>query len=221
MLFRSYSNTAVNGDCNPALPVAGYPHPHRFSLKGFHILQNIQMGRLCDVRGRNTHTHRHTRCRNTHCTVSRYSSLICGALVRWSRLLCCADEKVQVIYVSPVNLGEDLALYYTRLLSLQGGREGGREGGKEGPAQAPCVQRFTIITPDALEYFPVRTTSSMQVPQMFLISRLFIRLIVFFLRINYFKYYSCLTGWSQAPVDFCAHLKFIYSPQGGAGGGFF
>ena len=123
-----YSTTAVNGDCNPAVPVAGYPHPYRFSLKGFDILQNIQMGRLCDVRGRNTHPHTHTRCRDTHCTVSRYSRLTRGALVRLSRLLRAADEKVQVIYVSPVNLGEDLALYYTRLLSLQGRSEERRVG---------------------------------------------------------------------------------------------
>uniref|UniRef100_A0A673YAZ7 IQ motif containing H n=1 Tax=Salmo trutta TaxID=8032 RepID=A0A673YAZ7_SALTR len=89
------------------IPSLGYSQLQRFSLKGFDILQNVQMGRLCDVR----------------------------------------DENVQVIYVSPVRLGDDVFQYYTRLLGLQ------QRGGAR-TTQASCTKRFTILTPDALEDFP-------------------------------------------------------------------
>ncbi|XP_045562103.1 IQ motif-containing protein H [Salmo salar] len=113
------------------IPSLGYSQLQRFSLKGFDILQNVQMGRLCDVR----------------------------------------DENVQVIYVSPVRLGDDLFQYYTRLLGLQQRGQGGPQEATGGPqeatvdpgggwgggartTQASCTKRFTILTPDALEDFP-------------------------------------------------------------------
>ncbi|KAM9528420.1 LOW QUALITY PROTEIN: IQ motif-containing protein H [Salvelinus alpinus] len=106
------------------IPSLGYSQLQRFSLKGFDILQNIQMGRLCDVR----------------------------------------DENVEVIYVSPVRLGDDLFQYYTRLLGLQQRGQGGLQeatvdpedglGGGARTTQASCTKRFTILTPDALEDFP-------------------------------------------------------------------
>ncbi|XP_045063838.1 IQ motif-containing protein H [Coregonus clupeaformis] len=122
------------------IPSLGYSQLQRFSLKGFDILQNIQMGRLCDVR----------------------------------------DENVEVIYVSPVRLGDDLFQYYTRLLGLQPGGQGGLQratvgpedrGGLQGATVGPedrggggarttttqassCTKRFTILMPDALEDFP-------------------------------------------------------------------
>ncbi|XP_052337046.1 IQ motif-containing protein H [Oncorhynchus keta] len=106
------------------VPSLGYSQLQRFSLKSFDILQNIQMGRLCDVR----------------------------------------DENVEVIYVSPVRLGDDLSQYYTRLLGLQQRGQGGLQeatvdpgdgwGGGARTTQASCTKRFTILTPDALEDFP-------------------------------------------------------------------
>ncbi|KAM4618235.1 IQ motif-containing protein H [Polymixia lowei] len=93
------------------IPSLGYSQIQRFSLKGFDILQNIQISRLCDVR----------------------------------------DENVEVIYVSPLHLGNDINHYYTSLLKLHGATE----VGDAGPAQSSnCLKRFTILTPEALEYFP-------------------------------------------------------------------
>lgn len=65
------------------------------------------------------------------------------------------DENVEVIYVSPVRLGEDVLQYYTRLLGLQTAIE-------LGDASAPeshCAKRFTILMPEALEYFSVWCTT--------------------------------------------------------------
>uniref|UniRef100_A0A671SLM4 IQCH-like ATP-grasp domain-containing protein n=1 Tax=Sinocyclocheilus anshuiensis TaxID=1608454 RepID=A0A671SLM4_9TELE len=94
------------------VPSLGYSQHQRLSLRGFDVLQNTQMGRLCDIR----------------------------------------DENVEVIYVSPVCLGKDVLQYYTRLLGLQTAIE-------LGDASAPeshCSKRFTILMPEALEYFPTR-----------------------------------------------------------------
>ncbi|XP_016143366.1 IQ motif-containing protein H [Sinocyclocheilus grahami] len=92
------------------LQTVRYSQHQRLSLRGFDVLQNTQMGRLCDIR----------------------------------------DENVEVIYVSPVCLGKDVLQYYTRLLGLQTAIE-------LGDASAPeshCSKRFTILMPEALEYFP-------------------------------------------------------------------
>ncbi|XP_073707067.1 IQ motif-containing protein H [Garra rufa] len=94
------------------LPSLGYSQHQRLSLRGFDILQNTQMGRLCDIR----------------------------------------DENVEVIYVSPVRLGEDVLQYYTRLLGLQTAIELGDASVPE----SHCAKRFTILMPEALEYFSTR-----------------------------------------------------------------
>ncbi|XP_067276603.1 IQ motif-containing protein H isoform X2 [Pseudorasbora parva] len=94
------------------VPSLGYSQHQRLSLRGFDVLQNTQMGRLCDIR----------------------------------------DENVEVIYVSPVCLGEDVLQYYTHLLGLQTAIE-------LGDASAPeylCAKRFTILMPEAMEYFSTR-----------------------------------------------------------------
>ncbi|XP_034144051.1 LOW QUALITY PROTEIN: IQ motif-containing protein H [Esox lucius] len=100
------------------IPSLGYSQSQRFSLKGFDILQNVQMGRLCDVR----------------------------------------DDNVEVIYVSPVRLGDDLFQYYSHLIGLfQGAAVEPRDaaGPRVGTStQAPMSKRFTILIPDALEDFP-------------------------------------------------------------------
>uniref|UniRef100_A0A8B9L7N0 IQCH-like ATP-grasp domain-containing protein n=1 Tax=Astyanax mexicanus TaxID=7994 RepID=A0A8B9L7N0_ASTMX len=79
-------------------------------LTGFDILQNTQMGRLCDIR----------------------------------------DENIEVIYVCPVRLGEDLLHYYTQLLGLQGAVE----TGDLSAVPASSAKRFTILTPEAYQHFP-------------------------------------------------------------------
>uniref|UniRef100_A0A8B9L884 IQCH-like ATP-grasp domain-containing protein n=1 Tax=Astyanax mexicanus TaxID=7994 RepID=A0A8B9L884_ASTMX len=88
----------------------GYSEQQRRSLTGFDILQNTQMGRLCDIR----------------------------------------DENIEVIYVCPVRLGEDLLHYYTQLLGLQGAVE----TGDLSAVPASSAKRFTILTPEAYQHFP-------------------------------------------------------------------
>ncbi|XP_046721051.1 IQ motif-containing protein H [Silurus meridionalis] len=88
------------------LPSLGYSEQQRHSLKSFDILQNTQMGRLCDIR----------------------------------------DKNVEVIYVCPVHLGEDLIHYYTHLLALNGTAETGNP--------TPSIAKsFTILTPEAHQHF--------------------------------------------------------------------
>ncbi|XP_041965488.1 IQ motif-containing protein H [Alosa sapidissima] len=93
------------------IPSLGYTQEQRFSLWGlFNIMQNSQMGRLCDV----------------------------------------LDENVEVIYVAPKPLGEDLSHYYTRLLSLH---RAVQLGNPDAPKD-PCANRVTFVTPEAWQYFP-------------------------------------------------------------------
>ncbi|XP_058242900.1 IQ motif-containing protein H [Hemibagrus wyckioides] len=89
------------------IPSLGYSQEQRHSLRRFDILQNTQMGRLCDIR----------------------------------------DKNVEVIYVCPVHLREDLVHYYTHLLGLNEAEETGK------PTPSNCAKRFTILTPEAHQYF--------------------------------------------------------------------
>lgn len=59
--------------------------------------------------------------------------------------LSFSDENVDVIYVSPRPLKGYVAHYYARLLEFQG------------PSRSSAIsnRRFTIVTPEALDYFPV------------------------------------------------------------------
>ncbi|XP_030621174.1 LOW QUALITY PROTEIN: IQ motif-containing protein H [Chanos chanos] len=90
------------------IPSLGYPQHQRFGLSGFDILQNTQMGRLCEVR----------------------------------------DENVEVIYVCPVQLTEDVLQYYKRLLVMA-------EDANASTPQVSCAERFTVLTPEARAYFPL------------------------------------------------------------------
>ncbi|XP_033491090.2 IQ motif-containing protein H [Epinephelus lanceolatus] len=94
------------------IPSLGYSHSQRVSLRGFDVLQNIQIGRLCDIR----------------------------------------DENVEVIYVCPRHLGDDILHYYTSLLKCDGATV------EDGTTQASssCVRRFIIITPETVDYFSTR-----------------------------------------------------------------
>uniref|UniRef100_UPI0037E9738C IQ motif-containing protein H n=1 Tax=Semicossyphus pulcher TaxID=241346 RepID=UPI0037E9738C len=93
------------------IPSLGFSHSQRQNLRGFHILQNMQLCRLCDIR----------------------------------------DENVEVIYVCPRHLGEDILHYYTSLLKC----EGVADGTDTSTTQASsCSRRFVILTPEAVDYFP-------------------------------------------------------------------
>ncbi|XP_042266793.1 IQ motif-containing protein H isoform X1 [Thunnus maccoyii] len=91
------------------IPSLGYSQSQRLSMKGLDVLQNIQIGRLCDIR----------------------------------------DQNVDVIYVCPQHLGEDVLHYYTSLLKCDGATEGA-----ETRAIQAFMRRFIILTPEAVDYFP-------------------------------------------------------------------
>ncbi|XP_056273437.1 IQ motif-containing protein H isoform X2 [Pseudoliparis swirei] len=57
--------------------------------------------------------------------------------IQISRLCDIRDEHVEVIYVCPRHLGEDIVHYYTSLLKCDS-----------------SVRRFVILTPEAIDYFP-------------------------------------------------------------------
>ncbi|KAG8440791.1 hypothetical protein GDO86_006503 [Hymenochirus boettgeri] len=91
------------------IPSLGYTETQRAQTADLHILQNLQIGRLCDI----------------------------------------ADPNVDVIFVSPVKLDEDIQQYYRRLFGLRPAVLSGN------PQDASELQeRFTFLTPDAVEHFP-------------------------------------------------------------------
>uniref|UniRef100_A0A672YZL3 IQ motif containing H n=1 Tax=Sphaeramia orbicularis TaxID=375764 RepID=A0A672YZL3_9TELE len=85
------------------IPSLGYSQNHRQNLKNFDVLQNIQIGRLCDIR----------------------------------------DENVDVIYVCPRHLENDILHYYTSLLKCDEATKRDDTG----------TRRFVILTPEAVDYF--------------------------------------------------------------------
>ncbi|XP_039989740.1 LOW QUALITY PROTEIN: IQ motif-containing protein H [Xiphias gladius] len=93
------------------IPSLGYSQSQRLNLRGFDILQNIQINRLCDIR----------------------------------------DENVEVIYICPRHLGEDILHYYTSLLKCDRATDGANSGTTKASS---CFRRFIILTPDAVDYFP-------------------------------------------------------------------
>ncbi|XP_031139132.1 IQ motif-containing protein H isoform X2 [Sander lucioperca] len=94
------------------IPSLGYSQSQRMNLRGFDILQNIQISRVCDIR----------------------------------------DENVEVIYVCPRHLGEDILHYYTSLLKCDGATDEDDTGTPQ--ASSSSVRRFIILTPEAVDYFP-------------------------------------------------------------------
>ncbi|XP_069018763.1 IQ motif-containing protein H [Embiotoca jacksoni] len=88
------------------IPSLGYSQSQRRNLKGFDILQNIQISRVCDVR----------------------------------------DGNVEVIYICPQHLEDDILLYYTNLLKC--------DGAADGADTSSCSRRFIILTPEAVGSFP-------------------------------------------------------------------
>ncbi|XP_059191860.1 IQ motif-containing protein H [Centropristis striata] len=93
------------------IPSLGYSQSQRMNSKGFDILQNIQISRLCDIR----------------------------------------DGNVEVIYVCPRHLGDDILHYYTSLLKCDGATDMDETGTTQASSS---VRRFIILTPEAVDYFP-------------------------------------------------------------------
>uniref|UniRef100_A0A3Q2W3V7 IQ motif containing H n=1 Tax=Haplochromis burtoni TaxID=8153 RepID=A0A3Q2W3V7_HAPBU len=103
--IQSFKRTIIH------IPSLGYSQRKRLNLRGFDILQNIQMSRLCDIR----------------------------------------DENVEVIYICPQHLGNDILDYYTSLLKC----DGATDGADTTTARASSsVRRYIILTPEAVDYFP-------------------------------------------------------------------
>ncbi|KAF3854879.1 hypothetical protein F7725_022934 [Dissostichus mawsoni] len=94
------------------IPSLGYPQRQRRHLRGLDILQNVQIGRLCDIR----------------------------------------DENVEVIYVCPRHLGEDILDYYASLLKCD--KATNEEDTGSAQASSLSIRRFIILTPEAVDYFP-------------------------------------------------------------------
>ncbi|XP_022045718.2 IQ motif-containing protein H [Acanthochromis polyacanthus] len=92
------------------IPSLGYSQSQRLYLRGFDVLQNIQISRVCDVR----------------------------------------DENVEVIYVCPQHLGDNILQYYTSLLKCDGATDGTDNRTTQASS---CMRRFIILTPEAVDYF--------------------------------------------------------------------
>ncbi|KAG8012691.1 IQ motif-containing protein H, partial [Nibea albiflora] len=61
------------------------------------------------------------------------------------------DEHVEVIYICPRHLGDDILHYYTSLLKCDGATDGADTGTTQ---PSSCARRFIILTPEAVDYFP-------------------------------------------------------------------
>ncbi|XP_027892584.1 IQ motif-containing protein H isoform X2 [Xiphophorus couchianus] len=69
--------------------------------------------------------------------------------IQITRLCDIRDENVEVIYICPMHLGEDILQYYDNFLR--------RNGADSSTSQdLPCNKRFLILTPEAVDHFPTR-----------------------------------------------------------------
>ncbi|XP_061578766.1 IQ motif-containing protein H [Cololabis saira] len=93
------------------IPSLGYSQSQQLNVRTYDILQNLQIGRLCDVR----------------------------------------DKNVDVIFICPTRLGDDIVQYYTRLLKCGEATYGAGTSTSQAP---PCKRRFIVLTPEAVDYFP-------------------------------------------------------------------
>ena len=66
-----------------------------------------------------------------------------------------ADPNTDVIYVAPVPINEEMAQYYGKLLGLKTAIDTGNVDD-----QQDLADRYKIITPEAIQYFPVSRLSS-------------------------------------------------------------
>ncbi|CAB1426053.1 unnamed protein product [Pleuronectes platessa] len=73
--------------------------------------------------------------------------------IQINRLCEIRDKNVEVIYVCPRHLGEDILHYYTSLLVRDGATDGADNRTTEASSS---VRPFIILTPEAVDYFPTR-----------------------------------------------------------------
>lgn len=102
---------------------AGYAQPVRAKLDELHILQSFQLARLCDIKGQLTH------------------KLILITPLKFKIInLVLADPNVEVVYVSPRPVDQEVLDYYHKLLAMRHQVSGA--SGEE------FHQRIHIVTPE-------------------------------------------------------------------------
>lgn len=125
----------------------GYAQHIRDELSEIKILQNLQMARLCDIAGKNMLNALHVFACTTR-TISFMKFLTCFHV----------DPQVDVIYISPVELNDEVYQYYSKLLGMKARRLDksefdAKETGDE--EEDDIENRYKVIVPDAVDRFPV------------------------------------------------------------------
>ena len=75
------------------------------------------------------------------------------------RGLFTIDPKVEVIYISPVELNDEVYQYYSKLLGMKARRPNDSDSKGTGDEEEDDIEnRYKIIVPDAVDRFPVGPT---------------------------------------------------------------